>query len=411
MKVPERVIKFLALRRSILGLLGMVVLVGLGERMVERYLPIYLLALGGGPLVVGLLQAVNNLLSAVYSYPGGYLSDRIGIKRSLVVFNLMAMAGFLVVILVPTWQAVIAGSVLFLSWNALSLPATMNLIAVVVPRNKRTMGVSLHSLIRRVPMTLGPLLGGLFIQSWGEQTGVRLAFVVALVMAGVALLLQQRLIESDRGGVFPGSTSPWLRNHPLRLFPDMSPALRKLLLSDVLIRFCEQIPYAFVVVWCMKVIASPVSAFDFGVLTAIEMITAALVYIPVAHFADRLGKKPFVLSTFVFFTLFPLVLIFGTSFWLLVPVFVLRGLKELGEPTRKALILDLCPEDRRATMFGFYYLVRDLIVSAAAFGGAFLWEIAPETNFLSAFAFGAAGTVWFAVSGSDLSASAKPKSI
>lgn len=109
-----------------------------------------------------------------------------------------------------------------------------------------------------------------------------------------------------------------------------------------------------------------------------------------------MGKKPFVVLTFSFFTLFPLVLLFSHSFEMLILAFVLRGLKEFGEPTRKALILELAPEHRKAGMFGLYYLVRDLIVSLAAFGGAFLWAIGPEVNLLTAFAFGASGTLWFA---------------
>ena len=84
--------------------------------------------------------------------------------------------------------------------------------------------------------------------------------------------------------------------------------------------------------------------------------------------------------------------------------FVLRGLKEFGEPTRKAVIMDLAPEDRKAGMFGLYYLVRDVVVLAAAFGGAFLWRASPGLNLLVASAFGAMGTVWFALRGRDLPA-------
>lgn len=177
------------------GLLAMVILVGMGEKMAERFLPIYLIALGGGILSVGLLNGLDNLLSALYSFPGGYLSDRLGTRRALLVFNLLAMAGFLVVILIPSWYAVIGGSFLFLSWTAISLPATMNLVSQVLPKHKRTMGVSMHSLVRRIPMALGPLVGGAFIGVWGERTGVRLAFVAALGMAFLAMLLQQRLIQ------------------------------------------------------------------------------------------------------------------------------------------------------------------------------------------------------------------------
>ncbi len=403
---------FLGLRRSVVGVLAMVVLVGMGERMAERFLPIYMLALGGGAMSIGLLQAMDNLLSALYSFWGGYLSDRIGTRRSLMVFNLVAMAGFALVILIPAWQAVLAGAVLFISWSAISLPATMSLMYRVLPQNKRTMGVSMHSLMRRIPMALGPLIGGAFIGVWGERDGVRLAFVAAFAMAAVALVLQQRMIEEDEtpaeSAAQPAADAsgrPQEKNtpekNPLKLLRLMNPAMKRLLVTDILIRFCEQIPYAFVVVWCMKAISSPVSAVQFGFLTTIEMATAVLVYIPVAYLADRSTKKPFVLMTFVFFTLFPLVLLYCRSMEWLVAAFVLRGLKEFGEPTRKSLIMDLSPNNCKAGMFGLYYLIRDVIVAFAALGGAVLWQISPQTNLITAFVFGIIGTAGFALFGRD----------
>jgi MFS family permease len=382
----------------------MVVLVGLGERLAERFLPIYIMALGGGAIAIGLLNAMDNLLSALYSFPGGYVSDRFGAKRALLVFNLVSMAGYAVVILIPTWQAVLVGAVLFISWSAISLPATISLMYRVLPQNKRTMGVTMHSLVRRIPMALGPILGGIFISVWGERDGVRLAFVVALALAAVALVLQQYLIENDHprepSGGNLGALTP--EKNPWKLWRQMDTALRGLLVTDILVRFCEQIPYAFVVVWCMKIISQPVSAIQFGLLTSIEMATAVLVYIPVAYLADRSTKKPFVVITFVFFTFFPLVLMFSQSLEWLVLAFIVRGLKEFGEPTRKSLIMDLAPDHCKAGMFGLYYLVRDFFVSLAALGGAFLWEISPETNFIVAFGFGVMGTLGFAIFGRDL---------
>ena len=398
-----RVKEFFGLQKSMVGLLAMVVLVGMGEKMGERFLPIYLITLGGGALSVGLLNGMDNLLSALYSFPGGYLADRLGTKQALLVFNLIAMAGFAVVILIPAWQAVIVGSVFFLSWTAISLPATMGLVAQVFPKNRRTMGVTLHSLVRRFPMALGPLVGGACIDIWGRVTGIRIAFIGALAMAAVAAIMQQILIEEDARDQEVQATKSQAEKNPFRLLREMTPELRHLLISDILIRFCEQIPYAFVVIWSMEVITMPVSGLQFGVLTTVEMATALLIYIPVAYLADRGHKKPFVGITFVFFTLFPLVLLFCQSFWSLVVVFVLRGFKEFGEPTRKALIMDLAPENRKAGMFGLYYLLRDMVVSLAAFGGAYLWIIGPEVNLWVAFGFGVLGTCWFTWKGRDLS--------
>jgi MFS family permease len=394
----HRAAEFLGLRRSVAGLLGMVVLVGMGEHMAERFLPLYLQKLTQGTtfiFAVGLLAGMDDLLSALYSFPGGYLSSRLGTKRALLLFNLLSMIGYAIVILVPAWWAVLLGAAFFISWSAISLPATMELVARAVPKNRRAMGVSVQSLVRRIPKTLGPVVGGAFIAGWGVGTGVRLAFAAALALALVAVVVQQAMIEDDRGRA-RGSQA---EANPLRLYREMSPALRSLLVSDILIRFCERIPDAFVVVWCTRQILAPVTELQFGLLSALENITAVLVYIPVARMADRFGKKPFVAITFGFFTLFPLVLLFSRSLWPLVFAFVMRGLKEFGEPTRKALIMDLAPEDRKDAMFGLYYLIRDVIVSIAAFGGAFLWKLRPEVNLLCAFAFGCIGTVWFALRG------------
>jgi len=112
----------------------MVILVGMGEHMAEQFLPLYMLALGGGFLSVGALNGMDNLLGALYSFPGGYLSDHLGTKRALMLFNLIAMAGFLIVILVPSWPAVLGASALFLSWTAISLPATMSLVSKSLPQ-------------------------------------------------------------------------------------------------------------------------------------------------------------------------------------------------------------------------------------------------------------------------------------
>ncbi len=399
--LKAQMIEFFGLKRSIVGLLSMVVLVGTGEHMAEQFLPLYLLSLGGGFLSVGILNGMDNLLGALYSFPGGYLSDRLGTKRALLFFNLISMAGFLIVIFVPYWPVVLAASALFLSWSAISLPATMSLVARVLPRKKRTMGVSIHSLVRRIPMALGPLAGGALIATWGIERGIRLAFVAALAMAIVAAILQHLLIENDS----PKDESTLaVEKNPLRLWKFMNSDLRNLLISDILVRFCEQIPYAFVVVWAVGTAENPgpVTAVQFGVLRSIEMATAVLIYVPVAWLADRGHKKPFVVMTFVFFTLFPLLLYFSHSFWMLAAAFVLRGLKEFGEPTRKALIMDLAPEDRKAGIFGLYYLIRDVVVSTAAFGGALLWWHSPALNLATAFVSGVIGTLWFVLRGKDL---------
>lgn len=385
-------LNFFGLQKNMIAMLSMVILVGMGEKMAERFLPIYIIALGASTLIPGLLNGFDNLLSALYSFPGGYVSDRLGYKKSLLLFNLLALVGYLIVIIFPYWQAVIVGSVFFLSWTAISLPATISMVSKVLPANKRTMGISMHSLIRRIPMALGPILGGILIDTYGKTTGVRYAFIAAFIMGVIALIVQQIYIDEPA----KKEKSPSI---PLNMFPYFSKNLKVLLVSDILIRFCEQIPYAYMAIWAIEI--HKISGKQFGVLTAVEMAVAMLIYIPVAYLADKGNKKPYIVMTFIFFTVFPLFMWVAHSFLLLLVAFVIRGLKEFGEPTRKALIMDLAPNEHKATVFGFYYLMRDLVVSLAAFGSAWLWQISPTVNLLTAFGFGLLGTLFFVVFGKD----------
>ncbi len=390
----KRFTDFFGINKNISAMIILVVLVMLGEKMGERFLPLYILAIGGTNLAVGFLNALDNLLSALYSFPGGYLSDRIGYKKSLMLFTVVAMTGYLIVIIFQSWQAVFIGSVLFIAWSAVSLPAIMSLISKAVPSNKRTMGISIHSIVRRIPMSLGPLLGGFFISVYGTTTGIRISFITAFALGIVALVAIQYLMEDD----ILNSKSSKIKD--LLQLKTFNTELKNLLISDTLIRFAEQIPYAFVVIWVVNNLGF--SALEFGILTGIEMVTSVLIYIPVAYYADRYFKKPFIIITFIFFTIFPLMIYFSKSFALLLVAFIIRGLKEFGEPTRKALIMDLAPENSKAETFGTYYLFRDVVVSIAALSSAFLWNISPFTNFITAFICGLIGTVWFIVWGKDL---------
>lgn len=364
----------------------MVILIMMGEKMGERFLPIYLMALGGGTFAVSTLNGTDNLLSALYSFPGGYLSDKLGYKWAFIIFNLIAIIGYLIVIVIATWWAVIVGAIFFISWSAISLPAMMSLVSDFAG-NKRTMGVSLHSLVRRLPMALGPIFGGYIIDVFGIVEGIRISFSIALVLALVATTLEIFLVKT------PPRKEKRPSLHFRESFKLISPQLRVLLTSDILIRFAEQIPYAFLVIWVVDYIG--LTELQFGILIALEMFTALLVYIPVAYLADKTTKKPFITITYAFFTLFPVVVFFSRSFPLLVIAFIIRGLKEFGEPTRKALILDLAPDGAKASTFGIYYLIRDIIVSFAAFGSAVLWNIDPMVNFFVACAFGCIGTIYF----------------
>src|SRR2546427_2104050 len=97
---------------------------------------------------------------------------------------------------------------------------------------------------------------------------------------------------------------------------------------------------------------------QYGLLVGVESATAIVCYLPVARLADRIARKPFVIATFLAFAIFPVAVIASRSFPALVLAFVVGGLREIGEPARKALIVDLAEPEVRARSIGLYYLIR-----------------------------------------------------
>ena len=392
MSRQRRIADFFALKRNLVILVIATLAIGAGEELWVRFLPKYLEALGASIFVIGLFDALRTLLSAVYAYPGGVLVDRWGHRRAFLAFNLFSIAGYLLVLAVPHWGAVIAGMFLFLSWTCFSLPASFSLIGATLQANRHAMGVGVQAVVKRVPIMVAPIVGGYLIDRFGLINGVRLGLAASVVLSGATLLVQWQLREA---AVEPPATPTerWNFRQSLRAF---NAPLRRLLLSDILVRFCERIPFAWVVIYAMDYVG--VSAKEIGLLTSVEVIVASACIIPISYFADKHDREPFVLATFGFFTLFPVALWWSGSFAMLVLAFVIRGLKEFGDTSRKALIIGYCAGDRRGQMIGAYYLVRDLVVSAGALIGAWLWKLGPAANFLGATLFGACGTVIYLLS-------------
>ena len=180
----------------------------------------------------------------------------------------------------------------------------------------------------------------------------------------------------------------------MRTFAQLHPRLKGLLFSECFVRFGQGMAEVFVLLYAMNIVG--VTATQFGLLTAMRMVVAMVLYIPIARIADQVERGPLVVLTFGFFALFPLAVGVSSSFAWLAVAFVIAGLREIGEPARKALIVDLTHEERRGTDVGVYYLVRGLAVAPAGVVGGLIWRFDPRLAFLAGGAISAIGMILFA---------------
>ncbi len=200
MSTWRSIAEFLALRRNTSLLLVALVLAGTGEKLWLGFAPKYLQTLGAGFFLIGLFDALQTLLGALYAYLGGWLTDYWGQRRSLMLFSALSLAGYALVLVWHHWLALIFGSFLFLAWSALSLPTTFTVVATSLQARQHTMGIGIQSMVRRVPMMLGPLGGGWLITHFGWIQGVQYALLICIVLGLVTMAFQWLMIEPGKPG-------------------------------------------------------------------------------------------------------------------------------------------------------------------------------------------------------------------
>jgi len=394
---------FLGLERNILVMTAAGLLQGFGAALWVGYMPKFIQALGARGLAIGAFGTIGSLLWVAFPYVGGLLSDRLGRTRVLVLGGLLAAGGYLTYLVAPTWWMLLPGLVLTTAAASFGFMGSMALTGDAVRSHRRATSMTARGLLGVLPGMIAPPLGGLLIVGIGLVRGVRACLLVTILLTLASVWLQRRFYR------LRSAVEQKPERGPLPSWRAAPSALKHLLAADCLLRFGSGMSAMFVVLYVVDVLGG--SELDFGLLTSLQMLVFALLALPAAKLSDRAGprtRRPVVALTFLLFAAFPLVLaIIPTAGWL-VPVFVVGGLRHVGEPTRKALIVDLADGPDRGRLIGMYHTLRGAVVLPAAFIGGWLWEWTPAAPFLVGSGISTLGLLWFVLFSDPRWRSARP---
>ena len=159
------------LERNVVAAAASMFLLGCGEHLWRRFLPKYLESLGAPVTAIGLFGTAEDFLDGVYQYPGGWIADRYGRRRALLVFVTLAAAGYVVYAVMPTWPVALLGLALVMAWSSMASPTLFAVVGDALPSHKRTMGFTVQSVLRRVPIVVAPTLGGPAVAAWCDAGG------------------------------------------------------------------------------------------------------------------------------------------------------------------------------------------------------------------------------------------------
>ncbi|MBI3269462.1 MAG: MFS transporter [Planctomycetes bacterium] len=384
---------WLGLNRAMLAVLVMTAGLGLSEEVWRGFFGPYLKHLTqnleSAVGLLGLFSAALNLVEGVAYVVGGSLAHRLGARGALAISAAPVFAGFALLFFTREPWAVVAGALLITNWEPLSVPATFEVVGSEVPKDRRTIAFAVQSIQKRLPKVIGPLTGGL-VFALGYAVNLALALGLLVLVLG----MQWALLSKMRPREAPAHV-------PMReVLRGMSPDLRALLTAEIFLRWGDWFVRDMASLYVVGVLAR--SEKEWGFLLALSSAAALATYIPVGKLVDRApSPKPYIGVTFLLFALFPLNLILLPRLGLppmvaLSVVFVLNGLREMGEPARKSLIASSFPKEVRARAIGLYWGLRSFAFCLSPIVAALLWRsVGPEATFLAGGAIGLAGTAWF----------------
>lgn len=399
----------LALNRAVGVVLVSVLFFGLGEQLWSPFFPAYLQAKLGAQhttagvsvaalIAVGVYACLRNLFEAVCYMGGGHLTARLGDRGSLILFGALTIGGYALFLAGGGPVTAIVATLLIVGWEPLSVPVTFTTVGATVTKSSQGMAFALQSIQKRLPKIAGPAIAGLVLaaaashygsREAGHVIGMRWLVAAALLLGLASLAIQVRWMPHQK----PSPPGPGAR----AVVAQFPAPLRRLLLAEIFTRWGDWLVREFVVLYLLG--TRGVDVATVGLLFALQNVTALLTYLPVGRMTAAVGLQPFIGLTFVFFALFPLALAVAPDGWGLAAAFVVYGLREIGEPARKALITSLVPKDVRAQGVGLYWGIRSVAVCWASLVGALVWIWAGPGALLGlAFAFGAVGAaVYYAL--------------
>ncbi|MFQ6048965.1 MAG: MFS transporter, partial [Phycisphaerae bacterium] len=364
---------WLGLNASTASLLAAVLLVGMGTELWSPLMPKYLDRLAAPIMLIALYGAGRDLLHGVNYLLGGAIAGRVNTRRGLLLFNALPLIGLAVLLAWQSRYAIFLALAFIGVWNSMALPAVLSVIAGTLSSGRRTMAIALQSIHRRLSMILAYGLSGALVWLLGLTAGFRAALACSVALIVLSLMIQWRFMQAasaDRALVM---------HRPWRTLVRLDRQLKRLLVSDILVRFGQGMARELIILFALPLIGGAVkdaSAFYVSVLLTMAAVTSLVTYLPMGHVASKpgLAKKPYIGMTFVFFTLFPLSLALlgpGLGRWGLVLAFLIRGLMEIGEPARKAMVVDLVHPELRTQQIGLYWTSRAAAVwPAPLVGGA-----------------------------------------
>jgi MFS family permease len=356
--------------------------------------------LGASTTAIGLFSMISTAEGLLFQLPGGMLADRYG-RRNIILFgSFLRTLSPVIYFLAPSWEWMILGAMAN-GTMSLYMPAFNAIIADSLPTNNRGAGYGAYNTITSIPTMVSPIFGGLAIEWLGYYDGVRIFLIVQILISLLVTFIRWKMMK-ETVETKPLGKRPSLipKASMIREFPK---PIKLMIVVAIIGSFSSRLVFDFISLYALEV--AKVTPSQFGLINTVCGAAAVVLSLPGGMMSDRFGRKNNIMlgrtasaisqgltSIALNYEGFFLIRVFNQS------AMAIGGSgMEAGGPSWNAMIADLVPPEKRATVLGTMGTVTAIAAAPSSVLGGFLYALSPQLPFQLSMVVGLISAVIFLI--------------
>ena len=358
--------------------------------------------LGASVVNIGIFSMISTAESLIFQLPGGLLADRYG-RRKLIIFgSFLRTLGPIIYFLAPSWEWVIPGAIAS-GMTSLYMPAFTAIVAESLPSKRRGSGYGVYNTITRIPNIVSPLIGGILMDTYGLYRGVRMFLLVQIGVSIFTVIVRYFTIEETMVHK-PGKRPPMIPT--AETFRELPRPIFIMMIVSIIGSFSGRLVMDYTNLYALDILK--ITATQLGVISSVAGLVQTVLTLPSGMLSDKYGRKNNIMVSRIVspVTQYFMAAVTGFYPYMMVRSFNAIGLAFGGGGVRaggsawSALIADIVPSRKRATVNGVIGTLTAVVAAPSSVLGGWLWEtFYPQLPFQLSAVIGlvAAAVFWLGV--------------